>query len=724
MMGWFDEQIRQRIRSDEDAFSESFEKMAQMITGGTSVGDNSDASALTQNAILDILKFYHVKPQKTSENIGVDEKLEVLLRPSGIMRRNVLLKDDWYQSGSGPMLGKTVQDEPIALIPHGFSGYEYLNHQSGKRVQVNKKNAAQISAEAICFYKPFPLKTLGRKDLLHFFAQNLSASDFIAIGAATLAIALVGLLTPQVSRILFSVVVESGSLRLLFAVISLLLGAMLSSVLLTIVKNMVLMRISTKLSIAVESASMMRLLSLPTSFFKEYSSGNIGQRLEGMKILCNLVVNMLLSAGFTGVFSLIYIGQIFAIAPALALPAFTIIFASFALSIVSIFLQTKLSLKHMEESVKESGMTLAMLSGIQKIKLAGAERRAFSKWTDQYLKAAVHLYAPPRFLKINTVLQMAITSVGMLVLYSTALKVQINVADYMAFNAAYGMVSAAFIAFSSVARSISNIKPLMQMVAPILKAVPEISENKKVVVHLSGSIEMNNVYFRYRENMPMILENISLKIRPGQYVAIAGRTGCGKSTLLRLLLGFETPQKGAIYYDGRDITTMDLKSLRKNMGVVIQNGKLFSGDIYSNITISAPNATQDDAWKAAEMAGMAEDIRKMPMGMYTRISEGSGGISGGQRQRLMIARAVASKPKILLFDEATSALDNITQRIVSESLAKMKCTRIVIAHRLSTIKDCDRIVMLDGGKIVEDGTYEELTAKHGPFYELVERQRA
>ena len=247
--------------------------------------------------------------------------------------------------------------------------------------------------------------------------------------------------------------------------------------------------------------------------------------------------------------------------------------------------------------------------------------------------------------------------------------------------------------------------------------------NRQVVTRLRGGIELNNVSFRYSDTMPYVLDDLSLKIRPGQYVAIVGKTGCGKSTLMRILLGFEKAQKGAVYYDGRDIATMDLKSLRRKIGVVMQSGSLFQGDIYSNITISAPQLTLDEAWEAAEMAGMAEDIRQMPMGMHTLISEGQGGISGGQRQRLMIARAIAPKPRILMFDEATSALDNITQKTVSESLDKLKCTRIVIAHRLSTIRHCDRIIVLDKGKIVEDGTYEELLELNGFFSELVKRQR-
>ena len=236
-------------------------------------------------------------------------------------------------------------------------------------------------------------------------------------------------------------------------------------------------------------------------------------------------------------------------------------------------------------------------------------------------------------------------------------------------------------------------------------------------------IEINGVSFKYNENSPNILNNLTLKINPGQYIAIVGRTGCGKSTLMRLLLGFEKPQKGAIYYDGIDVNKIDLRSMRRKIGSVMQDGKLFQDDIYSNIVISAPWLTLDDAWKAAEIAGLADDINNMPMGMHTIISEGSGGVSGGQKQRIMIARAIAPNPSVLMFDEATSALDNITQKKISESLDKLKSTRIVIAHRLSTIKNCDRIIVLDGGKIIEDGNYEELIDQKGYFYELVKRQQ-
>jgi ABC-type bacteriocin/lantibiotic exporter with double-glycine peptidase domain len=285
------------------------------------------------------------------------------------------------------------------------------------------------------------------------------------------------------------------------------------------------------------------------------------------------------------------------------------------------------------------------------------------------------------------------------------------------------MLSGAFMSLSGIALSAARIKPSLEMAEPFLKTEPETSENKEIVTKLNGGIEMDHISFRYDEGRPLVIDDMSLKIRPGEYVAIVGKTGCGKSTLMRLLLGFEKPEKGSVRFDGKDINSLDLPSLRKKIGTVMQDAGLFQGDIYSNIVITAPELTLNDAWDAAEKAGIADDIREMPMGMNTIIAEGQGGISGGQRQRLMIARAIAPKPKILMFDEATSALDNKTQKQVSDALDAMGCTRLVIAHRLSTIKHCDRILVLDGGHIIEDGTYDELIAKNGYFAELVERQR-
>ncbi|MBR6959643.1 MAG: ATP-binding cassette domain-containing protein, partial [Clostridiales bacterium] len=449
----------------------------------------------------------------------------------------------------------------------------------------------------------------------------------------------------------------------------------------------------------------------------------LANRASSINSLCSMMINSVLSVGISSLMSLLYITQIFKYAPALVVPSIIIIILTVMISLISSFMQIGISRKRMELGAKETGMSYAVLNGVQKIRLSGSEKRVFARWGNLYAQGAKLDYDPPLFLKLNSVLTTAISLIGTIVLYYLAIVTNVSQSDYIAFNAAYGNVMGAFTSLAGIAISVASIRPVLELAEPILKAEPEVSEEKMPVDRLVGRIEVSHVTFRYNEKSPYVLEDLNLSIKAGEYVAIVGRTGCGKSTLIRLLLGFEKPETGAVYYDSHDLQAVDPRSLRKHIGVVIQNGQLFQGDIFSNITISAPQLTLDEAWEAAEIAGIANDIREMPMGMNTVISEGQGGISGGQKQRLMIARAIAPKPKILIFDEATSALDNKTQKQVSDALDKLNCTRIIIAHRLSTIRNCDRILVMDDGAIIEEGTYDELIEKKGYFAELVERQR-
>ncbi len=570
-MGWFDEQIRQRKKSDQQVFEEAFLELSDAVTGKKEAAVYMGVGERSKNAVDEILKYYRVKSREVPDTVkDPEDRMEYLLRPHGIMKRSVKLDKGWYKDAVGPYLATRKSDgASVAMIPGAVGGYKYINPDNGSKVKVSEKNEGDFEEMAYAFYKPFPLKKLSIPDLMKYVISIMSVSDFVFYGLTILIVTLIGMMTPKLQNFLFSTVIEAGSVKLLLSVALFMVSVTLSQLIIGAARELILTRLNTKMSIYIQAATMMRVMSLPANFFKQYSSGELSSRAQYIGSLCNMLISTVLSTGLT----------------------------------------------------------------------------------------------------------------------------------------------------------VANIKPILDMAKPILDAEPEVSEGKQVVTKIMGGIEVNNVSFRYTDSMPNVLENLSLKITPGQYVAIVGATGCGKSTLMRLLLGFETPQRGAIYYDGRDISTLDLKSLRRKIGVVMQNGKLFTGDIFSNIIISAPQLTMQEAWDAAELAGIADDIRAMPMGMNTIISEGSGGISGGQRQRLMIARAVAPKPRILMLDEATSALDNLTQKKVSESLDGLKCTRIVIAHRLSTIKQCDRIIYLENGRIAEDGTYDELIKLGGRFAELVERQR-
>ncbi len=723
-MGWFDEQIKERKKHDQEVFEEAFADISSSVTGEKISSAFADDGARAKSAIDEILNFYHVKTRDVPDGVkDVNEQLEYLMRPYGIMRRTVLLEKRWHKDAMGAMLGVKKGGGVVALLPAGLSGYRFYDEEKGKYVKVNRKTEEIFEREAIAFYKPFPLRKISIGMLLKYIVGILSVSDFVFIGLATLFATLVGMLLPKLNQLLFGLVVGSNDIALLVSIAVFMVSVSVTALLINAVKSLLMARITTKMDVTVQAATMARILSLPADFFKKYSSGELSSRAEYINELCTTIVDSVLSTSLTSLFSLLYISQIFVYAPALVIPAVSIIAVTLVFSVLSAFVQMRLRRKVMHHEAKERGLGYALITGVQKIKLSGSEKRAFANWGRHYAEPCHLIYGAPPFITFNSALGLLISLVGAFVMFFFAVESGVSVADYYAFDSAYGMVSGAFMSLSSIALTFANIKPILEMAKPIMEAVPEIAEGKQVLSRISGGIELNNVFFRYSDDMPYVVDDLSLKIKPGQYVAIVGATGCGKSTLMRLMLGFETPQKGAIYYDGKDLSTIDLKSLRRKVGTVMQNGKLFSGDIYSNIVISAPWLSLDEAWEAAELSGVAEDIRRMPMGMHTVISEGSGGISGGQRQRLMIARAIAPKPRILMFDEATSALDNLTQKQVSDALASLKCTRIVIAHRLSTIRQCDRILYLEGGKIVEDGTYDALIEKNGKFAELVSRQR-
>jgi len=724
-MGWFDNQIKARREADQQLLDDSFLKVAGVVMGARSAEKISDERIITKNAIDTILKYFHYKTAEIPDSLkSAAEQLDYCLRPHGVMRRSVKLTPGWYKDAYGPILGFMKEDgTPVPLLPGTVSGYSFKDPKTGKVIKLNSKTEKLIDTEAICFYRPLPQKKLTITDLLLYMKRCVSLSDIIMIIAAASAVSLVGLLMPRLTATLTGSVLKSGRADALIGIAICILCVSFSTQLLTSVNGFITSRLSIKTSLGVQASMMMRLMSLPSDFFRKYSAGELSSRSQSVNQLCSLLLGMVMSTALTSITSLVYITQIFSYTPMLVVPSLIITLITVVFSTVSTFVQIGINKKMMEYAAKESGMSYSMITGVQKIKLAGAEKRIFAKWLDLYSEGAELTYNPPLFIKLNAVINLAISLVSNIILYYLAVVSGIGQSSYFAFTSAYGMLSGAFMALSGMALSAARIKPILEMAEPFLKTEPETSDNKEIVTSITGAVELDHISFRYAEGLPLVIDDLSLKIRPGEYVAVVGKTGCGKSTLMRLLLGFEKPEKGSVRFDGKDINTLDLPSLRKKIGTVMQDAHLFQGDIYSNIVITSPQLTLDDAWEAAEKAGIAEDIRSMPMQMNTIIAEGQGGISGGQRQRLMIARAIAPKPKLLMFDEATSALDNKTQKQVSEALDAMGCTRIVIAHRLSTIKHCDRILVIDEGHIIEDGTYDELIEKDGYFAKLVERQR-
>ena len=723
-MNWFESQIDIREREDAKAIERAYVELAASVSDHHQRWVLSSDAKSVDSAVTNCLRHLGVKPGSVPDDVtDADERIDLICRPSGTLRRVVRLTGDWYMGSIGVMLGKLKTGEQVSILPRGSRNCYYRDPNTGRKVIIDKKVATRFEPEAIHFYRPFPQGKMTIRDLALYALRVFDRGDFVQILVAATVTTLMGMLPAWANQLAFGTVVPSGREDLIFPIAGLLLGVTTSSALIEVCRNLVMDGISTKLRVTVEAAAFGRLLMLPTSFFKQYASGNLASRLSQVNMLVDQIVSLVFGSGLSALFSLLYVAQIGMYAPVLAGPALAIAIIQAALTIVVSIVSARSQRAAMQASADSSGVVTALLNGVSKIKLAGAEDRAFARWAHSYSKYAQAMYNRPMIERTLPAIVSIVGLLGNVAIYYFAGVSQLSVADFTSFNVAYGQVTAAFAMLAGMASQVSQIGPMVEMVAPILEAEPEVNEDKPSVGELSGGIDVSNVSFRYEEGTQYVLKDLSFRIRPGEYVALVGKSGCGKSTIIRLLLGFEKPERGTIFYGRYDASRGDLRSLRRSIGVVMQDGKLFMGDIANNITISNPQATLDDAWEAAEIAGIADDIRKMPMGMQTLLVEGSGGISGGQRQRIMIARAVCGKRKILMFDEATSALDNVTQRHVTDSLEQLKCTRLVVAHRLSTVRHCDRILVVDNGHIAEEGTYEELVAQNGLFAELVRRQQ-
>lgn len=722
-MGWFEEQVKKRKKLDEMTFEESFLSLAGIRKEKQK--DLSDEAVRDNFVISQILSYFHHQMISIPSNIdNFKDKLTYTLSQFDIEYHKVELNENYVGDPNAPLLMFTiVNDIPVVLFPKGKDKYAYINYHTGKKVKIDASLVNKLEIEAYSFYRPLPSKKVSIKEYFKYISKSVRPLDIVLLILFAAAVSGVGMVLPYLTRILTGQVAANKDIHQFIFISIYVVATATGLLLMKAIQSFVNSRISIKIEKAVLAATMMRVLSLPASFFKKYNTGELSARFASVTRLASIIINGIFITLVSVVMSLAYLVQLVGFAPSLIVPVILILLVSTTFSIFTALLQKKYSKKQLELSSKEAGVTYELINGIQKIRLAGSEKRVFAKWANSYARSAKVIYNPPLVLRLAPAINLLITLLGNIALYYISIRNNIDVGSYMAFTTSYGVLSAAFSSVVEMVGVIFTIQPVYNMARPILEAEIENTQNKKVVESISGNIKLENVSFRYSETGPLIVNDLSLEIKEGDYIAIVGQTGCGKSTLVRLLLGFEKPLEGKVLYDDINIEELDTSSLRRNIGTVMQNGNLFHADILSNIIISCPSMSEEEAWAAAEIANIADDIKEMPMGMKTVISEGQGGISGGQKQRIMIARAIVHKPKVLIFDEATSALDNKTQKSISESINKLKCTRIVIAHRLSTIQNADRIIMLEGGKIIEDGSYQDLIDKKGKFAELVDRQR-
>lgn len=723
----FKTKITAQKERDNELLEQSYGKLLHSLSNsGRKYFNYRTSKNNTRNVINNITAYFGYAPISIPVEIeDINDQLEYMQTATGIMSRKITLRDNWWIEAVDPILCKLVSDDVyIILHPKGLGGYEYINPQTRKFEVVNENTSKLFDRKATAFYKPFPDEKISFKKLIKYMLESVSKAEITYVICISVAIGLAGMILPMINGIIYDRVIPSGTIDDLMPIVALLVGSFLSIITAGLLKDLLIARINSKVICKVQSAAWARVLKLPAAFFKKYTTGEVLQKIKALEQVATLLSGSTVAISLSALISFVYLYQIAIIAPQLLLPTVIIIFILLAFSFTTSMLEAKQQRKLSYKSAELSGVVYQLLQGISKIKVAGARVRAFSIWADKYSQKANVMYSPNIILTISGAIYSSFSIATNILIYWVVAKSDITPAQYIAFNTAFGAFIFSLYQFHSIVRQISLIRSNFNIAKPILEELPENTGGKAKLGNLSGNIDVNSISFRYTEEGPLILDDLSLSIKKGEYVAIVGTSGCGKSTLMRILLGFEQPHTGAVYYDNQELSGLDIHSIRQQIGVVMQNATLFADDIFSNIAICAPWITLEEAWHIAEKAGIADDIRAMPMGMFTILSEDGGGISGGQKQRLMIARALANNPQIIMFDEATSALDNITQAIVVETLSKMSNTRIVIAHRLSTIINCDRIIVLDHGRIVEEGNYKELMERQGLFAKMAKRQIA
>jgi len=670
-------------------------------------------------------------PPESSAASRQGDLLQRICTASRIRQRRVILREDWWRRDNGPLVAFRILDEvertrqAVALLPTSPRSYEMVDPAAGTRVAVDARVAESLSGEAFMLYPPLPSRPLAMGDLvraaLRDRRRDLSTIVFMGIAGG-----LLGLVVPIVTGRIFGGAIPAADRSYLIELTLALILAAVSAATFQVTRSIAVLRLGGKMDGSVQAAVWDRLLSLPAAFFRRFTVGDLANRSLGLDTIRELLTGNILTSILASIFSIFSFGLLFWYSRRLALLATGLVLVLMAVTSGLVWLQLRhqRQLVHLEGKI--ASLLLGLLGGVAKLRVGGAEQRAFSLWAERFAEQRERTIRAQKasilMASFNTTYGV-LTSMAIFAMVGFSTEETLPIGDFLAFYAAFGQFLAAALAMIGAFSSVLTIVPVWERLQPILREVPEVDPSKPDAGELSGDIEFSHVSFRYQEDGPLILEDVSFKARPGEFIALVGPSGAGKSTCLRLLLGFDKPVSGSIYFDGQDVSSLSLQSVRRQLGVVLQSGRPMTGDIFRNI-VGSSNLGIDDAWEAARMAGLEEDIKAMPMGMHTVISEGAETFSGGQKQRLLIARAIVNRPRIILFDEATSALDNRTQEIVSRSLEGLKATRVVIAHRLSTIVNADRIYVLQGGRVMEVGTYEELVRQGDLFAQLVARQVA
>lgn len=690
-----------------------------------------DTPLLTALSVLGATMGVTIRPARASEDLNrVNDPIEPIARASRVRYRKILLGPQWWRYDLGPFLA-FVGDErtPVAMLPNGLS-YDVVDPGERTRQPLTHDMQSTIHPDAYVLYRPLPDMMHGFGDLARFTFRN-KRPDILFILLMALLTTGLGMITPRVTGSLVDTAIPAADTGFLVQLAVILCVAGIAAGVFTFVQVMTMVRTSVRTEDAAQSSLWDRLLRASPKFFRRFSSGELQHRVDAVSEISRELNTATLRPLFSGVMALLNWLLLWYYSWDLAKIAIYVGLAVMAAVLLIGHFVRKLSRALYDAEGEYHGLVIQLVGGVGKLRVAASEQRAFNRWLRYYTRTLQLSFDMQKWKDAMTLIGNILVPAATILLFWKAVDLtidlpigdedRISIGDFVAFNAAFVLYLIGWSDLSNALVQVMDSAAKLHRIRPLLEEEPEVPEGASDPGRLSGHVCLDDVSFRYTEDGPLIIDRVSMDIHPGEYVAFVGPSGSGKSTLLRLLLGFETPEDGRVLYDGKDLAGLDTLAVRRQIGAVLQEGRLNGASILDNIANNA-KVTLGEVWEAIADAGMTRDIEVMAMGLHTMISEGGWNISGGQRQRLLIARAMVLRPKIFIFDEATSALDNETQATVSDSLDRRECTRIVIAHRLSTIRNADRIFVIDRGRIVQQGTFAELQEQEGLFRNLMARQ--
>ncbi|NEC25424.1 NHLP bacteriocin export ABC transporter permease/ATPase subunit [Streptomyces sp. SID8111] len=653
------------------------------------------------------------------------DPVEQVALASRVRTRAVRLQGRWWREDVGPLVGhRALSGAPVALLWRR-GGYVAVHPGSGRETPVEKANAGEFEPQAVMFYRPLPDRRLGPLGLMRFCMAG-TRRDLTALLLSGLVTVAVGALVPIATGRVLGEFVPAARTGLIVQVC---LAVILSSVVAAafmLLQNLTLLRLEGRVEATLQPAVWDRLLRLPTAFFTERSTGELASAAMGVSAIRRLLAGVGPTVAQSVTVGAVNLGLLLWFSVPMALAAIGMLVAVAAVFLGLGLWQVRYQRRLVVLTNKLNNQAFQTLRGLPKLRVAAAENYAYAAWASEFARSRELQQQAGRVKNLTAVLgavYLPLCTLAMFMLLAGPARGTMTAAEFLTFHTSVTMVLTSVTQLTGAFVSGVAALPLLEQIEPVLDAAPEVRSGSTRPGPLSGAVEARRLSFRYSDDGPLVLDDVSLEVRPGEFVAVVGPSGCGKSTLLRLLIGFDRPLSGSVLYDGQDLSALDLSAVRRQCGVVLQHAQPFTGSVMDVIRGTEPY-TPEEVMAAAELAGLAEDIRQMPMGLHTLVS-GSGAVSGGQRQRLMIAQALIRRPRILFFDEATSALDNETQRTVMESTRALRASRIVIAHRLSTVLDADRVVVMEDGRVVQQGPPAELLADTGGrLHELVRRQLA